>query len=257
MSDIKLLVNAMLTDSDKLIMLLEKKTNNNEITDAVRDSIDSLDVAEQEKIAKNLERILYDCYFDTPPNLEKLSASELFYLKENLIYYIGRISKPNITLLKKIYSIEKDKHLLLNIAFSSLITGDEEIETDFISRIIPGNDFDILIRSWAMAFFTNADNPYSYIDTGKEDWSLVKQARLKRLAINDKNNSKFTKAKAFRWLDLIVIDLFLENRGPKAMSSDEYKIISDTKVDLDGYSKNKVKQLSLLKTKINRYNPYL
>lgn len=257
MTDVNLLVNAMLTNSDEVIMLLGNKANNNEITDAVRDSIRSLSSEDQMIITKRLEQILYDCYFDMSSELEKLSTRELFYLKESLIYYIGRISKPDIALLKKIYSIEEDKHLLLNITFSSLITGDEEIETDFISRISPGNDYDKLIRSWTMAFFANSDDPYSYIDTGKDDWSLAKQARLKRLAINDKNSPKFSKAKAFRWLDLVVIDLFLENRGNDAMSSDDYKIISDTNVELEGYSKNKVKQLKLLKNKIKHHNPYL
>lgn len=257
MTDVNLLVNAMLTNSDEVIMLLGKLTHNNDITDTVRDSIRSLSLEDQKIITKRLEQILYDCYFDTTPELEKLSARELFYLKERLIYYIGRISKPDISLLKNIYSMEENKLLLLNIAFASLITGDEEIEADFISRISPGNDYDKLIRSWSMAFFANLDDPYSYIDTGKDDWSLAKQARLKRLAINDKNNPKFSKAKAFRWLDLVVIDLFLGNRGNDAMSSDDYKIVSDTNVELEGYSKNKVKQLKLLKTKINHHNPYL
>ena len=42
MADVNLLVNAMLTNSDEVIMLLGNKANNNEITDAVRDSIRSL-----------------------------------------------------------------------------------------------------------------------------------------------------------------------------------------------------------------------
>lgn len=257
MTDVNLLVNAMLTNSDEVIILLKKVAHNNEITDNVRESIRSLSSEDQKRITKRLEQILYDCYFDMTPILTKLSAKELFYLKERLIYYIGRISKPDISLLKNIYSTEENKLLLLNIAFSSLITGDEEIEADFISRISPGNDYDKLIRSWSIAFFANSDDPYSYIDTGKDDWSLAKQARLKRLAINDKNNPKFSKTKAFRWLDLVVIDLFLENRGNDAMSSDDYKIVSDTNVELEGYSKNKVKQLKLLKTKISHRNPYL
>ena len=125
MTDVNLLVNAMLTNSDEVIMLLGNKANNNEITDAVRDSIRSLSSEDQKIITKRLEKILYDCYFDMSSELEKLSTRELFYLKESLIYYIGRISKPDIALLKKIYSIEEDKHLLLNITFSSLITGDD------------------------------------------------------------------------------------------------------------------------------------
>ena len=252
--DINKLVDAMLTSDEKTISMLGNQANSNEITDLVRAKISSLSLEEQMVIAERLEQILKACYFDD--SVDRLSSQELFYLKESLIYYIGRISMPNIDLLKRIYAVEEDKHLLLNIAFSSLVTGDEEIEADFISRIKPGNEYDNLIRSWTMAFFANAEDPYSYVDTGEDDWSLAKQARLKRLAINDPNNSKFAKAKAFRWLDLAVIDLFLENRGAFAMTGDDYEIVSGTNVNLDGYSDNKVKQLTLLKSKINDMNPY-
>ena len=257
MYTVESLVQAMLKSDIQTILMLGNQANNNEITDKVRDYIACLSKEEREIISKRLEKILNHCYFQVTPAFEKLSKQELFYLKESLIYYIGRISKPDITLLKKIYSVEENKHLLLNIAFSSLITGDEEIEADFISRIVPGNDYDNLIRSWTMAFFANSEDPYSYVDTGKDDWSLAKTARLKRLSINDSNHPKFAKAKAFRWLDLVVIDLFLENRGARAMSNDDYKVISETDVILDGYSSNKIKQLTLLKSKITHMNPYI
>lgn len=256
MNDINLLINAMLTNTEETINLLGNHINNNEITDAVRDEIASLSNDNQAKIVHRLEQILYDCYFDMTPKLESLDEDNLFYLKESLIYYIGRISNPNLELLKEIYKVETNKHLLLNIAFSSLATGDEEIESDFISRIVPGNDYDNLIRSWTMAFFANVENPYSYVDDGKDDWSLAKLARLKRLAINDTTHPKFPKAKAFRWLDLVVIDLFLENRGIHAMSEEDYKTIDNTNVELDGYSPSKIKKLTLLKSKITSMNPY-
>lgn len=256
MIDVDGIVTAMLNSDEEVIRVLGNQPNNNEITNLVREKIAKLSKPEQEKIAKRLEDILYHCYFHPTDELKSLSDQKLFYLKENLIYYIGRISKPNIQLLKDIYKSENDKHLQLNITFSSLITGDEEIETDFISKIEPGNDYDSLIRSWTMAFFANADEPYSYIDTGKDDWSLAKKARLKRLAIHDKNHPKFNKAKAFRWLDFIVIYLFLENRGPDAMTADDYHIISDADIDLEGYSSNKIEQLHKLKSKIEEMNPY-
>ena len=256
MNDIDALVRAMINSDYDTILLLGKKSTGNKITDEVRKNISSLSKENQAIISKRLERILYDSYFNRTEELDKLSKEELFYLKESLIYYTGRISIPNIELLKRIYFIENDKHLLLNIAFSSLITGDEEIETDFISRIKPGNDYDLLIRSWTMAFFANVEDPYSYIDKGIDNWSLAKQARLKRLSINDENNPKFSKAKAFRWLDLVVINLFLENRGYNTMVSDDYKIIENTKVDLEGYSDNKVKKLEFLKEEIINNNPY-
>ena len=57
MTDVNLLVNAMLTNSDEVIMLLGNKANNNEITDAVRDSIRSLSSEDQMIITKRLEQL--------------------------------------------------------------------------------------------------------------------------------------------------------------------------------------------------------
>lgn len=135
------------------------------------------------------------------------------------------------------------------------MTGDEEIEQDFIEKIKPGNDLDLLIRSWTLAFFTNMKNPYDYVDEEK-DWSLAKQARLKRLLINDESSEKFAKAKAFRWLDLTVINLFLNNRGYDSIEEKDYEIIENTKVDFSSYSGEKVKKLKLLKKDITEHNPY-
>ena len=177
--DTELLVNAMLTNDNDMISLFAKRNNGNEITDSVREKISMLSSENQKKISERLEKVLNDCYFNGSEELNRLSEKERFYLKENLIYYLGRISNPDLSLLKKIYSVEKNKHLLLNVAFTSLATGDEEIESDFISRIFPGNEYDNLIRSWTLAFFANAENPYSYIDDGNDDWSIAKNARLK------------------------------------------------------------------------------
>lgn len=255
-NDTRNLIEAMLTNDSNTVNLLIKKSENNEITDKVREDFIALSLEEQQEIYNRLESILKMCYLASSKEIDDLSKEELFSLKESLIYYLGRFSIPNIDLLKKIYAIEKNINLLFNITCSSLITFDEEIELDFISRIEPGNDYDLLIRSWTLAFYTNIKNPYEYIDNGIDDWSNAKNARLKRLAINDENNPKFIKTKALRLMDLVVINLFLENRGYNTMTKEDYKIIDDTKINFKEYSKNKVKKLTYFKEKIMSNNPY-
>lgn len=255
-NDTRILIESMLTNDSNIVNLLIKKSENNEITDKIRKDFLALPLEEQQKIYNRLESILKMCYSDIFKEIDSLSKEELFSLKESLIYYLGRFSIPNIDLLKKIYTVEKNKNLLFNIVCSSLITFDEEIELDFISRIEPGNDYDLLIRSWTLAFYTNIKNPYEYIDNGTDDWSNAKNARLKRLAINDENNPKFNKAKAFRLIDLVVINLFLENRGFNAITKEDYKIIDETKINFKEYSEDKIKKLTYFKEKIISNTPY-
>lgn len=250
------IVENMLTDDQKTATSLAEIATGNEITDQVREAIANCSPEEIALIEERLERLLDACYQEESSLKKDCSPEKLFSLKESLIYYVGRITKnPDLELLKKIYHQEEDMHLLLNIAFSSLTTGDEEIESDFISRIEPGNDYDNMIRSWTLAFFANAEDPYAYVDEGK-DWQRAKEPRLKRLAINDETAAKFEKAKAFRWLDLVVINLFLQNRGSDSMTADEYGIVENTKVDFPSYSEGKVKKLTLLKNEITSQNPY-
>lgn len=256
MERIQTIVHNMLEDDYKTVNSLVKITSGNEITDQIRTQISFLEGSKIQIINKRLEKILASCYFTNDLNLRNFTREEIFLLKENLIYYLGRITTtPNLELLKRIYYLEENNHLKLNITFATLPTGDEEIEKDFIKQIEPGNELDLLIRSWTLAFYTNSKTPYEYIDK-KDDWTPVKKARLKRLAINDESSLKFSKAKAYRYLDLLIIYLFLINRGFTTMTKEDYQIIENLKVDFKDYSKEKINSLRLLKNKIITKNPY-
>lgn len=233
--------------------------NNNNITDRVRYSFKSMSKAEIKEIQKFLYRILDSCYEGKILNenytkLENIDEDERFLLKENVIYYLGRLPiVPDIDVLKKVYSLENDFHLKLNITFSSLITFDETIEKDFISKIKPGNEYDLLLRSWTMAFFANADNPYEFRDNEFKDWSLAKMPRIKRLAINSPEEDKFLKAMSFRAMDLVVLDLFLKNRKNNHLSDKEASIITNTFIDYEKFSTEKKNYLNNLKNNIISY----
>ena len=231
-----------------------------DITNKVRESFKTMS---QEEI-KNIQTFLYDllnsCYsgkiLDTAyTSLDNIDEDKLFLLKENTIYYLGRLPiTPDINILKKAYNLDEDIHIKLNITFSTLITFDETIEKDFINKFEPGNEFDSTLRSWTMAFFANIDNPYEYKDDNFEDWTRAKAPRLKRLSINTLDNPKFLKAMSFRSMDLLVLYLFLENRKTDVLTQEEADIISNSFIDYDKFSDEKKQYLNNLKQYIvNNY----
>ena len=173
-------------------------------------------------------------------------------LKVSLIYYIGRISSNiNLDLLKKVYYLDNNKYIKLDVAFSTLLTFDEEIELYSVNKLYPGSEYDKMIRSWTLAFFKNANNPYEYVDNEEDDWEKARTPRIIRLGINSDKNPKYKKAMAFRLLDLQIIYLFLANRKNYKLSLDEKETINNTFIEYELYSKEKVEILKDLIIKIN------
>ena len=237
---------------------------NNQITDSIKEELGKLSKEDIMSIQSFLEEILNYCYggklFNSNLNSEysniinNLSEKELFLLKVSLIYYIGRISNNiNLDLLKKVYYLDNNKYIKLDVAFSTLLTFDEEIELDFVNKLYPGSEYDKMIRSWTLAFFKNVNNPYEYVDNEEDNWEKARTPRIKRLKITSDKDPKYKKAIAFRLLDLEVIYLFLENRKNYRLTTEEKEIIKKTSVEYEAYSTEKKKLLKDLKNKILEY----
>ena len=237
---------------------------NNEITNQVRDYLDTLTEKELIEIQEYLNNLLNLCYDGKLLNIplqeeelkmiQDLSEKDKFLLKETIIYFSGRLSiKTNLDILKKAYYLDDNKYIKLNITFASLSTFDEEIENDFTSKLIPGSEYDNMLRSWTMAFFKNIDNPYMYKDQKTDDWTVAKNPRINRLKINDENNKKYKKAMSFRLLDLIVLYLFLENRKTDTLSENEKDIIKKSLIDYPLFSEQKKTKMKRYKEEILKY----
>lgn len=251
------IINSLIKKDIKAVTKYLVFPNTDEITNKVRNKLNNLSITEIKNIQTFLYTIFNSCYSgnlfasDNVINLSKLSSHNIFLLKENIIYYLGRLSiLPDISILEKAYKLDKNLHIKLNITFSGLLTFDERIEKDFISNVSPGNDYDLLIRSWTMAFFSNSLNPYDYKDIYNDDWSNAKAPRLKRLAINSEANPKFLKAMSFRALDLLVLYLFLENRKTEILNEEESNIISNSFIGYEKFSQEKINFLKSLKEKL-------
>lgn len=249
--------NALVTKDVNFAMQSLVIPNTDSVTNLVRKKLNSLSKNEILEIQDFLYVLLNACYHGklfnsiNLPNFLILDTKKLFLLKENIIYYLGRLSvPPNIQILKSAYDLDEDLHIKLNLTFSSLITFDETIEKDFISKFKPGNNYDLLLRSWTMAFFANSSNPYSYKDISNDDWSLAKMPRINRLAINSSDNPKYLKAMSFRAFDLLVLYLFLESRPKDSLSTEELNIVKNSYIDFHKFSPEKKLYLKELKEKI-------
>ena len=239
--------------------------HNDEITNAVREYLDSLSKEELLSIQRFLEELLNYCYggklfvlelnSDKTNKLSNLSEKELFLLKESAIYFYGRLLVPiNISILKKIYDMDDNKFIKLNATFASLQSFEEDLELDFVNKVLTNDEYDQLIRSWTMAYFKLTPNPYDYIDDENDDWSPAKKPRIKRLQVNESDNPKFKKAMSFRLLDLVVIYLFINNRKNNNLTEEEKQIISNIKIDYEKYSDEKKKKIIELQNLILNYN---
>ena len=104
---------------------------NDEITNSVREYLDSLSDEELISIEEYLKTLLNYCYkgklFDQELNdeditkINKLNDKELFLLKESIIYFYGRLKiDSDISILKKVYDMDNNKYIKLNTTFESL-----------------------------------------------------------------------------------------------------------------------------------------
>ena len=238
--------------------------HNDEITNRVREYLDSLSEEELISIQSFLKTLLNYCYNgklfveeldeDNKKKVDELDDKEKFLLKESIIYFYGRLLIPSdISILKKVYDIDENKYVKLNATFASLQSFKEDLELDFVDKILSNEEYDQLIRSWTMAYFKLAENPYEYVDKNTDDWSAAKKPRINRLRINDDSNHKFKKAMYFRLLDLIVIYLFVRNRKVNSLTDEEIQIIKDSNIDYEAYSENKKEKLQKAKELILTY----
>lgn len=234
---------------------------NDDNTNEVRKYLDKLPYAELIEVKKYLNKLLNICYngtlFNDEVTIEEihifniLNEKQKYLFKQTIIYFLGRLPiEIDLNVLKKAYKNEEDNHTKLNIVCSTLSSFDEELELDFVNKLLNDKEYDKMLRSWTMAFFKKLDNPYKYKDNPYDDWTPAKLPRLKRLAINDEKNPKYKKALAFRLLDLTTIYLFIRNRKNETLLENEKDIIKNTNIDFEIYSNEKKQIMNNLIQKI-------
>ena len=119
---------------------------NDNITNKVREKLESLTEQEQVEIKEFLNKLLnllydgqlYEMNINTNEMslINNLTEEEKFKIKTIALYFIGRLPvKADLDILKKAYYLDNNKYIKMDIAYSTFQMFDEEIELDFIKKL--------------------------------------------------------------------------------------------------------------------------
>lgn len=215
----------------------------NDVTDFVRSAISTIT---EEKKLMEIQKHMADIYRQiVEPNekilngatrnmIASLTRDEQFYLKNELIYLLTRISdKAGIAarLLELADKVETDSFMRLDLAYGAVLTELSGIALDYARTLVPGSDSDLVNRSWTMAYFGDVlANPYHYRDDKKDSWEKSRKVRLNRF------QSKERKAIRFRILDIPLMYCFYASRDWVDVNQEDLQIIRQVDVDCSEYT---------------------
>lgn len=199
--------------------------------------------------------------------VKQLSERQFFTLKYEIIFRMGRIdiySDEIVDFLNFVYNydeninIKEDPEYYVTVlkrccAISCSFLGSEQIELDYVKKMIPFNKFgenasyipnyDLVNRSHTLLFYGDIikANIFDFKDDATNNpFSLAFSRRIERLQFElpeniASMNKKQKKKYYFRVFDLATIYTFMFNRK-RILSNEELKIVSNTRVRFIGAS---------------------
>lgn len=230
-----------LTDPKSELNEVFLRTYTFEINRFVREAINLLDDNDKENLVELLSN-RYMKYFkgeDTNIQKSKQESVDELRTREQILYYIGRIPCSTIPeTLKTAYYNERHRILVRIAALGSILHGDEEIESDYISKLIPNSECDIENRSIQLVYFGDAHGDfYTFRDNGRYTWDRTRDATLRRILSNNIRDQRL------RWWDLRTFKLFtLSRQKPCKFDTEAIEAIRGVTVDSSS-SNNRIQQI--------------
>lgn len=237
----------------------------NDVTDFVRSAITT--IKHNNEIKKMQENLMLtylqiinpeenDLSDEAKKLLSTLSEETIFYLKNEVIYLITRLPFPPDFIkdfVRLAYVCEKDPYMKLDIAYGAALTGPSCITLEYAKSLQPGEEADLVNRSWTVAYFGDVqENPYYYRDIYGCPWTKARNARLNRF-----QSSKY-KAIRFRILDFPLMYCFYVSRNWRDVNNEDLSIIEKTQIDCKEYSEEEIEFLKEQKEKlITEYRKHL
>lgn len=152
---------------------------------------------------------------DLKRKIQNLSEEELRTVKNEIIYFVSRISNIDSNLLgigneviKVIYEKEEDKYSKRSAAIGATILGNDEIEMQYAHELLEDSESNLRDRSFTMVYYQDVKdkNPFVYIDDEISQWDNSRNSRLERLSSNSEKSLRL------RTFDLITIYNFTRSR---------------------------------------------
>ncbi|MDD3172399.1 MAG: hypothetical protein PHF63_01810 [Herbinix sp.] len=236
-----------------------------DVTDFVRDGLDSLDYSAKELIFENMKRLYKaslkqadaDLADDIKNCLLDLSEEKSLILRDEIVYFSTRIGLNVSDFVAYAYSHETHAIMRLCIAYGAVTVGPDYIALEYAKLLKPGTEEDLTNRSWTMTYFDVTDkNPYEYIDNEQRPWTAARTKRLKRF--KSKNPSK--KDYRFRLFDIPLLYCFYVNRNwnPDDLSKEDLEIIKGCTIPNEYFNNAEIEFLKSSKSRlVNEYKKNL
>lgn len=248
--------SAITSERDKLVSVLNQPLRD-DVTNFVRGALNTIQNSEQlSSLQNNLMEIYqqitehHELTSDKAPSemVVGLSDEEIFYVKNELIYFITRLphQSNNVDLfVEQAYQQETNIYLKLDLAYGAVLTGPSWVGLDYAKKLTPGTEEDLANRSWTLAYFGDVQaNPYHYRDDGTCLWAKSRKARL------DRFQSSKRKAVRFRILDFPLMYCFYASRNWADINMEELNIIKCASIDNEEYSNEEMEFLAQQKEKL-------
>lgn len=138
-------------------------------------------------------------------------------MREQLLYYVGRVAGVQYPqVLSTAFRYEAHPLLVRIAALGAILHNDDGVEREFIEKLEPGSQADILNRSVQLVYFGDVRaDMYEFIDDGTWPWASTRNGILHRLANTAPRDLRL------RWWDLRTLLLFLMSRPKETLSDEE------------------------------------
>jgi hypothetical protein len=236
-----------------------------DVTDFIRDGLDSLENRAKELIFENMKRLYKASLEQADADLEdevkiyllNLSEEKSLILRDEIVYFSTRIGLDVSDFVEYAYRYETHAIMRLCIAYGAVTVGPDYIALEYAKLLKPGTEEDITNRSWTMTYFDVTDkNPYEYIDNEKRPWTAARNKRLERF--KSKNPSK--KDYRFRLFDIPLLYCFYVDRNwnPDDLSEGDLEIIKGCTFPDEYFNSTEIKFLKSSKSRlVNEYKKKL
>ncbi len=222
-------IDSMLKSPHEVINTL-KYNNRSDVDFYIKKAFINQPPVKKNKIVSNL----ISAYREAENELS--SESEIFYVHNQIVYYLTRMNSKNATIksfIMQSYKVETRPIMRQGIAYGAANIGILDVALDFAKRMDDPNSTENLTnRAWTLIFYGDQpdEDPLEYEDIHNVSWQRSKDARLRRLQGNK------PKDQAFRMFDLCVLHGFYESRGWNEFSKHDLDIIKNTEINIKGYN---------------------
>ncbi len=227
-------------DVEQVINVLSYKLKD-DVTNFVGDKFSTLSQAEKARIKNNLHHF----YKSIPDDEENLSV------REQIIYYITRLDiDVSDFLVEVINSNPQHPIMRLTLAYGCALS-ENMIARDFAlsyAKSISNETIDAITnRAWTVVYFDDINrDPYTYRDNEKCQWKNARMARIKRFTKEEPRVKDYR----FRLFDIPLFYSFLNDRGWKDISDEEYRILANIDFPLNIFNYEEICFLNEQKAKL-------